>query len=75
MEGLSKQASAETDATRSISKVKSRANIGGYRPRTLQRVSLGKWEQDADLEQGLHADQEHSVSHFAISTMRYITSY
>ena len=68
MQTLSKQVSENgrptgTDKTRSISKMKSRADFGGgYRHRTLQRVSLAKWEQDADLEQGEHADKEHSVS-------------
>lgn len=41
---------------------KSRANLGGYQPRTLQRVSVTKWEADADLEQGLEGDRTSSVS-------------
>lgn len=41
---------------------KSRANLGGYQPRTLQRVSVTKWETDADLEQGLEEDRTSSVS-------------
>ena len=41
---------------------KSKANLGGYQPRTLQRVSVTKWEADADLEQGLEEDRSSSVS-------------
>lgn len=41
---------------------KSRATLGGYQPRTLQRVSVTKWEADADLEQGLEEDRSSSVS-------------
>ena len=41
---------------------KSKANLGGYQPRTLQRVSVTKWEADADLEQGLEEDRTSSVS-------------
>ena len=41
---------------------KSRANLGGYQPRALQRVSITNWEADADLEQGLEAHRTSSVS-------------
>ena len=41
---------------------KSKANLGGYQPRTLQRVSVTKWEADTDLEQGLEGDRTSSVS-------------
>lgn len=50
--------------------MKSRASVGGHRPRTLQRVSLAKWEQDADLEQGKHAHKEYSVSVCEILRLR-----
>ena len=41
---------------------KSKANLGGYQPRTLQRVSVTKWEADTDLEQGIEEDRTSSVS-------------
>ena len=41
---------------------KSRTSLGGYQPRTLQRVSVTKWEADTDLEQGLEEDRTSSVS-------------
>lgn len=34
----------------------------GYQPRTLQRVSVTRWEADADLEQGMSEDSTSSVS-------------
>ena len=45
-----------------LNRLKSRPHLGGYQPRTLQRVSVTKWEADADLEQGLHEDDASSVS-------------
>ena len=62
MQGVSKQSSIGTTKPQNLSRLKSRAALGGYRPRTLQRVSVSQWEQDADLEQGLHTDKTHSVS-------------
>ena len=46
----------------SLSRLKSRASVNGYRPRTLQRVSVAKWEGDADLEQGEEGHSTSSVS-------------
>lgn len=58
-----KQKLAQPEALEGVSRLKSKANLGGYRPRTLQRVSLAKWEEDADLEQGdEHGAGESSVS-------------
>ena len=53
---------ADQSALDVASRQKSKPNLGGYRPRTLQRVSLGKWEEDADLEQGEHDSAQSSVS-------------
>ncbi|DBA68205.1 TPA: hypothetical protein ACH3X2_013822 [Trebouxia sp. C0005] len=47
-----KEKLSRSSALEGASRQKSKANFGGYRPRTLQRVSLEKWEEDADLEQG-----------------------
>ena len=49
-------------AKASLSRLKSRASVNGYRPRTLQRVSVAKWEGDADLEQGDEGEPTSSVS-------------
>ena len=49
----------------SLSRLKSRASVNAYRPRTLQRVSVARWEGDADLEQG-----EEGVSTSSVSDMR-----
>lgn len=50
-----------------LNRLKSRPNLGGYQPRTLQRVSVTKWEADADLEQGLQEDQTSNVSFLSVS--------
>ena len=59
-----KHKGAEPSALDVASRQKSKPNLGGYRPRTLQRVSLAKWEEDADLEQGDHESTKSSVSCF-----------
>ncbi len=57
-----KEKLSRPSALEGASRQKSKANLGGYRPRTLQRVSLGKWEEDADLEQGDYEETKSSVS-------------
>lgn len=67
MQGV--QSSTGTAKPQSLSRLKSRAALGAYRPRTLQRVSVSQWEQDADLEQGLHTEKKHSVSLLDLSVV------
>ena len=57
-----KEKLSRSSALEGASRQKSKANFGGYRPRTLQRVSLEKWEEDADLEQGEYEQTKSSVS-------------
>ncbi|DBA95327.1 hypothetical protein WJX82_010494 [Trebouxia sp. C0006] len=55
-----KEKLSRPSALEGASRQKSKANLGGYCPRTLQRVSLGKWEEDADLEQGDYEETKSS---------------
>jgi len=57
-----KEKLSRPSALEGVSRLKSKPNLGGYCPRTLQRVSLAKWEEDADLEQGSLEETKSSVS-------------